>query len=101
MKKETKVNCEVETCKHNESKYCDLEELEISCTCDNENCSDKKETICNNFEKYEEDDDTCEEVEYEDLDKEEKEKEDIEDEELEEDVIENNKNNYIELEEDF
>ena len=51
MKKETKVNCDVETCKHNEDKCCCLEELDISCTCDNDDCSDKEETICDNFEK--------------------------------------------------
>lgn len=63
MKKETKVNCKVENCKHNEEKKCELEELDISCTCDKDECEDKKETICNNFEK-EEDDDESEELEY-------------------------------------
>ena len=51
MSKETKVNCEVENCKHNDSKKCELKELDISCTCSKDDCEDKKETICNNFEK--------------------------------------------------
>ena len=45
MKKETKVNCEVESCKHNEEKKCSLEELDISCTCDGEDCEEIEETI--------------------------------------------------------
>ena len=70
MKKETKVNCKVESCKHNEEKKCSLEELDISCTCDGEDCEEIEETICNNFEKCD-DDDICEELEYDDLDEEE------------------------------
>jgi len=65
MKKETKVKCEVKNCKHNEEKQCDLDELDISCTCDNENCEDKKETICKSFEKEENDDEDATELEYE------------------------------------
>ena len=41
MRKETKVNCEVENCKHNEERNCSLDELDISCTCDNEECYEK------------------------------------------------------------
>lgn len=65
MKKETKVKCNVKSCKHNEKKECDLDELNISCTCDNENCTDKQETICQSFE--EDDDDNTNELEYEKL----------------------------------
>lgn len=64
MKKETKVKCEVENCKHNESKCCDLDELDISCICDKEYCKDKKETLCKSFEKND-DDNESEELEYE------------------------------------
>ena len=79
MKKETKVNCEVENCKHNESKKCDLDELDISCTCDNKDCEDKQETICNNFEKNEEDDRLEEVEEIEDSFEEEQDDENKED----------------------
>lgn len=50
-KKETKVNCEVDSCKHNDCKKCSLDELDISCNCDNNACENKIETICDNFER--------------------------------------------------
>lgn len=107
MKKNTKVNCEVETCKHNDDKQCCLEELDISCTCDGDECEEIEETICNNFEKEESDDD-CEELEYDEME------DDIEeveteydnddeledDDEIEEEYSEEITEEYIELEEE-
>lgn len=107
MKKNTKVNCDVETCKHNDDHECCLEELDISCTCDGDECEEIEETICNNFEKEESDDDS-EELEYDEIE------EDIEDEkaeyndgdnfddddEIEEEYSEENTEEYIELEEE-
>ena len=49
MGKDTKVQCDVEACKHNNSKCCVLEKLDISCTCDGCHCHDQKETICRSF----------------------------------------------------
>lgn len=51
MKKDTKVKCDVESCKHNDCNLCDLEVLDISCTCNGDSCSNKKETICKSFSK--------------------------------------------------
>ncbi len=51
MKKETKVLCDVENCKYNKESCCDLEVLDISCTCKGCDCNDKKETICKSFSK--------------------------------------------------
>lgn len=108
MKKNTKVNCEVETCKHNDDKQCCLEELDISCTCDGDECEEIEETICNNFEKEKSDDDS-EELEYdeieEDVEDDETEYDDDEDNELEEDGIEEEYSEeiteeYIEIEEE-
>ena len=49
--KETKVKCDVETCKYNKSNLCNLEILDISCTCNGNECSNRKETICKSFVK--------------------------------------------------
>ena len=49
MKKNTKVQCDVESCKYNNSKYCGLENLTVSCIGDGNYCHDKKETICRSF----------------------------------------------------
>ena len=51
MNKNTKVKCDVDTCKHNHYQNCNLGTLNISCTCNNQDCSHKQETICNNFSK--------------------------------------------------
>lgn len=72
MKKETKVKCDVKSCKYNDEKYCELDELDISCTCDNDCCEDMEETICKSFEKDESDEyDDAEELEYDEIDSEE------------------------------
>lgn len=51
MGKDTKVKCDVESCKHNDCHCCSLEVLDITCTCDKEDCQHKKETICGSFSK--------------------------------------------------
>lgn len=54
MSKETNVRCDVESCQHNQCNCCDLEDLNISCTCDGWDCQTEKETICSSFQKKEE-----------------------------------------------
>lgn len=54
MNKNTKVKCDVENCKHNDCNCCNLDILDISCTCSNCDCHDKEETICRSFSKEEE-----------------------------------------------
>ena len=93
MKKETKVKCEVKSCKHNIEKYCDLDELDISCICDTEKCIDKNDTICKSFEKDKRINSEENEYEYEQYDDEFEGEENFE--ELDE-ILENN-----ELEENF
>lgn len=51
MKKDTKVKCDVESCKHNDCNLCNLEVLDISCTCSGDECSNKRETICKSFSR--------------------------------------------------
>lgn len=51
MSKETNVRCDVESCQHNQCNCCDLEDLNISCTCDGWDCQTEKETICSSFQK--------------------------------------------------
>ena len=48
-----KINCNVVNCKFNDDEeyLCCLDDIEISCTCNNEKCKNKKETICNSFEE--------------------------------------------------
>lgn len=48
---ETKVKCSVSNCKYNDYNYCNLEVLDISCTCSGDCCKDKKETICKSFKE--------------------------------------------------
>lgn len=47
------IKCEVESCKYNDdSNYlCTLDEIDVSCTCNKNNCNNKKETICNSFKE--------------------------------------------------
>lgn len=49
MSKDTKVKCDVNSCKHNNCNCCDLDVLDITCTCDGEDCENKSETICGSF----------------------------------------------------
>lgn len=91
MKKQTKVNCEVENCKYNEEKHCCLDELDIGCITDD--CEEIDDTICNSFEKNDFDDE-CFEEEYEDL-----ENEDLE--ECDDEVEDDEFDNEVELKEDI
>ena len=47
------IKCDVKNCMYNDDvEYlCTLDTIDISCTCDNEICSDKRETICNSFDE--------------------------------------------------
>ncbi len=47
------IKCDVTSCKHNNDNdgCCELEEIKISCTCNNNCCQIKEETICQNFKK--------------------------------------------------
>lgn len=57
MKKndKNKIKCDVKSCKHNDQENnCELESIEVSCTCDNCDCQDSKETVCNSFDCDEE-----------------------------------------------
>ncbi len=46
------IKCDVSSCKYNDNtdKYCTLNEIKVSCTCDNCNAH-KKETICDSFKE--------------------------------------------------
>ena len=100
MKKETKVKCDVKSCKYNDEKYCGLDELDISCTCDNDKCNCKEETICKSFDKKTKDNNEETEYEYDELEDNEDEydqdDEELTEEEYIEETIEEN-----ELEEKF
>ena len=50
-KKNQKIKCNVETCKHNdcEQELCQLSEIKVGCGCDDTNCKD--DTICVSFEE--------------------------------------------------
>lgn len=45
------IKCDVKTCKHNniQNCLCDLDCICVSCNCDKDSCTCKKETICNSF----------------------------------------------------
>lgn len=47
------IKCNVINCKYNNDKeyLCTLKEIDVSCTCNRENCQNKKETICNSFKE--------------------------------------------------
>lgn len=51
-KKNPSIKCNVETCKHNDCScgYCDLDEIQVSCTCDHTEVDTKESTICESFE---------------------------------------------------
>lgn len=46
------IKCDVESCEYNncEEGTCTLDEIKVSCTCDNCDCYDTSETICQSFE---------------------------------------------------
>lgn len=51
-KSNSNIKCDVVSCHHNncEEGTCQLDEVEISCTCSNDECSNCVETICQSFE---------------------------------------------------
>lgn len=61
MKKNKKgngnISCDVETCKHNncEDGMCELESIQVTCTCNNDECECTESTICDSFECSNED----------------------------------------------
>lgn len=52
MSKNQKINCDVVSCKYQntDKNVCELEEIKVSCICDNDDCTDCTETICDSFE---------------------------------------------------
>ena len=48
-----KIKCNVDTCEYNNKKNtcCELESVAISCTCNNNKCACKEETICSSFKE--------------------------------------------------
>lgn len=55
MKSNQTIKCNVKNCKYNNDSdfLCTLQEIDVSCTCNEEKCTNKKETICNSFHEKE------------------------------------------------
>lgn len=55
-KTNSSIKCEVESCKYNncEDGCCELDEIKVGCTCDNDDCKNTSETVCESFENNEE-----------------------------------------------
>jgi len=54
MKKDKQnIKCNVFKCKFNDNDltHCKLDEIEISCDCDNNKCDCKEKTICNSYKE--------------------------------------------------
>ena len=54
MKKEqSNIKCTVTKCKFNNNnlEHCELDEIEIGCNCNKENCDCKEKTICNSYKE--------------------------------------------------
>ena len=47
------IKCNVNNCKFNDEidSLCTLKEIDVSCTCNKEECKNKKETICDSFKE--------------------------------------------------
>lgn len=47
------IKCDVSNCKYNDDvEYlCTLKKIDITCTCNEDRCNKKTETICNSFSK--------------------------------------------------
>ena len=56
MAKKQKIKCDVESCRHQntDENTCKLDEIKVSCICDNEECECSDETVCESFESTEE-----------------------------------------------
>ncbi len=50
------IKCDVHTCKYNnvDDDVCELDEIKVSCTCDNDDCDNTNDTICYSFENQDE-----------------------------------------------
>lgn len=51
MTKKQKIECDVESCEHQdcESGMCKLESIKVGCTCNNDDCTCTDETVCQSF----------------------------------------------------
>lgn len=51
--KNQKIKCNVESCKYNNEKdcLCNLDSIDVTCTCNKCECKNKVETICNSFKE--------------------------------------------------
>lgn len=51
------IKCDVESCKHQntDKQECELDEIKVSCVCDNDDCTCSSDTICDSFESIDED----------------------------------------------
>ena len=47
------IRCDVNNCAYNDDVdcLCNLDVIDVSCTCNKNKCNDKKETICNSFKE--------------------------------------------------
>jgi len=47
------IKCDVSNCKYNDDTdcLCTLNEIDVSCTCNKNDCNTKLETICNSFKE--------------------------------------------------
>lgn len=75
MAKKQKIKCDVESCKHQntDEKMCELDEIKVSCTCNNDECECNDETVCESFESANEEDIGNSDIEVDvDIDEEEK-----------------------------
>ncbi len=56
MDKKSKIKCEVNSCKHQntDKQECELDEIKVSCVCDNDDCSCTEETVCDSFDSIDE-----------------------------------------------
>ena len=51
-KSNSSIKCDVDSCKYNncEEGTCELESISVSCLCDDDDCCDCEDTICQSFE---------------------------------------------------
>lgn len=45
-----KIKCNVEACKFQDCHCCTLNEIEVGCSCNSEDATQKMETLCKSFE---------------------------------------------------
>lgn len=50
-KKNQTIHCDVKSCKHHKDCKCELDEIKVGSSCDDNNAKYKDETICSNFKK--------------------------------------------------